>query len=95
MLFNVLVEPETRAGMINKGVLYALMRISQLHNVFIHQVSASLFSIEPPTRASSPRGPDRYPCCFPKQRSEASRDEEAKPVRCLTRSAPVWRPAAA
>mmetsp|Transcript_22412 Transcript_22412/g.26438 ORF Transcript_22412/g.26438 Transcript_22412/m.26438 type:complete len:1465 (-) Transcript_22412:205-4599(-) len=38
VLFNVLVDPNTRASMINKGVLYALMRISQLHNVYIHQI---------------------------------------------------------
>jgi hypothetical protein len=38
VLFNVLVDPTSRADMINKGVLYALMRISQLHNVYIHQI---------------------------------------------------------
>ncbi len=38
VLFNVLVEPKTRAAMINRGVLYALMRIAQLHNVHIHQI---------------------------------------------------------
>lgn len=38
VLFNVLVDPATRTAMIHKGVLYALMRISQLHNVFIHQI---------------------------------------------------------
>lgn len=38
VLFNVLVDPNTRASMINKGVLYALMRISQLNNVYIHQI---------------------------------------------------------
>ena len=32
VLFNVLVEPKTRAAMINCGVLYALMRIAQLHS---------------------------------------------------------------
>ena len=33
-----MVDPNTRAEMIHKGVLYALMRISQLHNVYIHQI---------------------------------------------------------
>jgi hypothetical protein len=38
VLFNVLVKADSRADMINNGVLYALMRISQLDNIYIHQI---------------------------------------------------------
>ena len=38
MLFNVLVDPETRSSMIDVGVLYAIMKISRLENTEIHQI---------------------------------------------------------